>query len=666
MGRSSVDDRRGISVMPATTPYLDWQPLLDPVQVYSQPPSPQYPCLHGNRLYYLEQRAAEAGRSVLVRSEEDGSLTDITPRDYNLRSRVHEYGGKPHLLHDGHVYFSNDTDGRIYSQRLDPDAVPRSLLEADAEAGMSIDFQVTPDSRFLVFVHERTREGRENENRLCYVDLDKPGGINHLVSGADFYASPVISPDGSRIAWIEWQHPDMPWDAAELKMASLSRQGGQLRVIDDSITVVAGGDECSVCQPQFAADGRLIFALDGIDPVRKLASESWDLYARDGQTITRLTTDEGEYGEAFWVFGQQRYCVHADGSIEAVCTRKGIDKLVRIEADPGTATSITGGCHTSISQLSCAAGGSLFNAASFSRDAAIETSAAAGEAGYTLPGRERVLDEQDISVPRQLDYPTRDGGRSHALYYPPCNSAYQAGEDDLPPMLVMVHGGPTHRCEASLNYQRQYWTGRGFAILDINHRGSTGYGRRYRQALLGQWGILETADVADAVGYAIQQGLAHREQVCIRGSSAGGYEVLRALTLYPDLFCAGACYYGIGNLVTLMEITHKFEAHYLDGLLGEPFRGSASDQPGSPYYDRSPIRHLDALHSPMIIFQGLEDKVVPPPVSREIVAALEEKGITHQYVEYEGEGHGFRSKETRIDALSREAAFFLNVIRGTI
>lgn len=647
-------------------PYLDWQPLLEPEQIYSHPPAPQYPCMHQGQLYCLEQRAVEGGRSVLVRREADGSLVDITPQGYNLRSRVHEYGGKPHLLHAGKVYFSNDADGCIYVQPLDPSAAPVSLLSEAAPAGMSIDFCMVPDLRSLVFVHERKREGEENENRLCYVDLEHPGEAMELVAGADFYASPVMSPAGDRIAWIEWQHPDMPWDASLLKIASLVRLDEQLSIQADSINIVAGGEGCSICQPQFAEDGRLVFALDGHDAERGLSSESWDLYAWDGDSISRLTDDHGEYGEAFWIFGQRRYCIQPDGSIEAVRTVKGMDDLVHIDASGRDVTSLTNNQYSSLSHVSCTSDGSLFSAASFTKDPVVASSDETDSLALVQLEHESLLDVHDISVPRQLDYPTRDGGIAHALYYPPVNSNYVAMPGDKPPMLVMVHGGPTHRCESSLSYQRQYWTGRGFAVLDINHRGSTGYGRQYRQALLGQWGVLETADVADAVSYAISQDLAHTEQVCIRGSSAGGYEVLRALTLYPDLFCVGACYYGIGNLVTLMEITHKFEAHYLDGLLGEPFLGEASDQLGSPYYDRSPINHLDALSSPMIIFQGLEDKVVPPAVSREIVAALEVKGITHQYVEYEGEGHGFRSRETRIDALSREAEFFLNVIRGTI
>jgi dipeptidyl aminopeptidase/acylaminoacyl peptidase len=265
-------------------------------------------------------------------------------------------------------------------------------------------------------------------------------------------------------------------------------------------------------------------------------------------------------------------------------------------------------------------------------------------------------------VPAQLAYPTRDGSEAHAWYYRPVNHRYRAPAEELPPLLVMVHGGPTARCDSSLNLLRQFWTGRGFAVLDVNHRGSTGYCRQYRQALQNKWGVIDSADVADAVMYVTREKMADPRMVCIRGGSAGGYVVLRALTLFPDLFCAGASYYGIGNLVTLMEFTHKFEARYLDGLLGEAYHGRLSDRPGTPYFDRSPIHQVSRLKSPMIIFQGLDDNVVPPRLAHELVDTLEQGGVMHQYVEYAGEGHGFRNQDTRVDSLQKEASFFVRVI----
>jgi dipeptidyl aminopeptidase/acylaminoacyl peptidase len=659
-----------------TIPFLQWQASLEPRQLYSQPAAPQYPAVYETYLYYLEQRAAEGGRLVLVRQQIDGASAGkketLTPDGFNIRSRVHEYGGKAFLLADGYAWFFNDTDSRIYKQKLDLDAKPEALTQENNHL-LAIDFQLSPDSKHLIFIQEHSVEEGENENTVSVLPLftepaesgrKPPSQASYaLLSGADFYANPVISPDGRQLAWIEWNHPQMPWDGSLLKTGTLQINQGRISIDASSIQIVAGGTECAVNQLQYSPAGRLFFSLDGSDAERNLQADSWDLFAWDGQSVKRITEESGEYGEAHWVFGQQRYAVLDEERIVAIRTIDGEDQLVEIDLEASLVSRVDNELSTSLSQLSKTGHDSvIYTASSFSQATAVfGYSAKNSDIRQYLPA-EPLLDSADISVPVHLRIESSDGCHSFAWYYPPTNQHYQAPAEELPPLLVMVHGGPTSRCESALNYQRQYWTGRGFAVLDINHRGSTAYGRRYRQSLQGQWGIIDSMDVADAVRYAIQQGLAHPQQICIRGGSAGGYVVLRALTLYPDLFCAGACYYGIANLVTLMEFTHKFEAHYLDGLLGEPYRGAASDQPGSPYYDRSPIHDLESLKSPMIIFQGLEDKVVPPELSRELVINLQNRGVYHQYIEYPGEGHGFRSLETRVDALEKEAEFFSDVI----
>jgi len=645
-------------------PYLMWQTNLNPRQLYSQPSPPQYPEFYKGQLYYLEQLAAEGGRCVLVRLQSDGTKETLTADGFNIRSRVHEYGGKAFLLADDHVWFSNDADRRLYKQALSPTSLPAPLTIADSLI-MAIDFQLTAGGKYLLYVQEEITDS-ENINSLCALPLhgELPARPCTLISGADFYANPVLSPDGSQLAWIEWNHPQMPWDGSLLKVGDLRDHQGVLSVDPSSIKTLAGGVECAVCQLQYSAAGRLFFALDGRDDERKLQSACWDLYTWDGDSVERITTDDGEYGEAHWIFGQQRYAIVDEQRIIAIRTRDGRDQLVDIDLSCSTVSEIEDEPSTALSQLSLSAQGTVvYSAASFRRETAAHVCDIENKEINKRPGTTPLLDDTDISEPQHLTYPTTDGEASHAWYYPPKNSHYQAPSGELPPLLVMVHGGPTSRCDSALNYQRQYWTGRGFAVLDINHRGSTGYCRRYRQSLLGQWGLMDSQDVADAVKYAIEKGLAHPQQICIRGGSAGGYVVLRALTLFPDLFCAGACYYGIGNLVTLMEFTHKFEAHYLDGLLAAPYHGSESDQPGNPYYDRSPLHDLASLKSPMIVFQGLEDKVVPPEISRELVNSLQARGIYHQYFEYPGEGHGFRNLETRIDALEKESAFFNDVIK---
>ncbi len=665
--------RTGEKRQTQTRPYLLWQGQLEPRQLYSQPSPAQYPFFYNNQLYVLEQLAAEGGRCVLVRLSAEGTKETLTPAAFNIRSRVHEYGGKAFLLADGAVWFSNDSDRRIYRQSLTADARPVALSvdhgdDSDKSQEMAIDFQLTADARYLLFVQESPQIDGENRNMLAVLPLHGPlpASSSVLVSGADFYANPVLSPDGSRLAWIEWNHPQMPWDGTLLKTGCLQEDSGQLSVDPASIEIIAGGTECAVCQLQFSADGKLYFSLDGDDKERGLQAGCWDLFSWDGQGLVRITDDDVEYGEAHWIFGQQRYTLMDDGSIMAIRTESGRDQLVEISPGNGRVDVITNEASTELSNLSSAGKGAVvYSAASFSRQGAIHVfSQKTGEISKHFSNKP-LLHDNEISIPQHLSFPTTDGEFSHAWYYPPKNPLYSAPADDLPPLLVMVHGGPTSRCDSELNYQRQYWTGRGFGVLDVNHRGSTGYCRSYRQSLLGQWGLLDSQDVADAVDYVIQQKLAHPQQICVRGGSAGGYVVLRALTLFPDMFCAGACYYGIGNLVTLMEFTHKFEAHYLDGLLAAPYLGKESDRPGSPYYDRSPVHDLNKLKSPMIVFQGNEDKVVPPELSHELIKSLKSRGIHHQYVEYPGEGHGFRKMETRIDALEKESAFFYDVIKNT-
>lgn len=655
-------------------PFLQWQPTLDPRQLYSQPPAPEYPERYKDQLYYLEHRSAEGGRGVLVSLLDDGRRETLTPEGFNIRSRVHEYGGKAFLLANDYIWFSNDTDHRIYRQKLVSQSKPE-VLSAEDKRAMFIDFQLSKDNKYLVFVEERLREHSENENRLCAITLaeDGPskndttadGEIYPLLSGADFYANPVISPDGTQLAWIEWDHPLMPWDGTLLKVASLQQRQGRLTIDPETIVTVAGGMNSAVCQLQYAPGGQLFFTLDGHDQDNDIQAECWDLFAWNGSSVVRLTNGQGEFGQAHWVFGQQRYAVLDEERIVAIRTSNGRDQLVEISISTSTVRAVDKETSSSLSQLIAAGQDSvIYTATSFSSATSVHEYSVRKNKVSELLAPPRLLDDADISTPQHLEYRTRDGGLSHAWYYPPRNQSCRAPEGMLPPLLVMVHGGPTSRCDSGLNYQRQYWTGRGFAVLDVNHRGSTGYCRDYRQSLQGQWGLMDSQDVADGVSYVVSQGMANPGQVCIRGGSAGGYVVLQALTSFPELFCAGACYYGIGNLVTLMECTHKFEAHYLDGLLGEPYHGAASDQPGSPYFDRSPLHELERLQSPMIIFQGLEDKVVPPQLSRELVENLDAKGIFHQYIEYPGEGHGFRKLETRIDALEKEATFFSDVINN--
>lgn len=649
--------------------YGTWASPLDLKRMFEQPSAPMYPCAYRGRIYWIEARAQESGRLVLVRREHDGGETCLTPAGFSIRTRMHEYGGRCFAFAQDCVYFSNDVDQRIYRQRLEPGAVPTPVTPARLAGAraMYADFTVARDESVLVFACERERAGRENENGIACLQLAAADTVVQepviLACGHDFYANPVLAPGGERLAWMQWDHPDMPWDSSAVAVAGLARNSDG-RVSCAPPQVIAGGAGRAVGHLSFGADGELYFVMDGGDAADPPAN-FWNLHVYDARGLRRVTHDLAEYGLPHWVFGESRYvCVDAR-TLVAVRTTAAGDELVRIDIASGTSERLAPE-FSAFSQLARMDDGG--GAAQLLCVAAAPTATARLVLLDGMDGSYRTIKEgaillapEDISVASAQCYPTAGGGAAHAWFYPPVNGRYAPPADTLPPLIVMVHGGPTGRADNALAYARQYWTTRGFAVLDVNHRGSSGYGRAYRQALRGLWGELDTSDIADGVRYLVAAHRVHPGQVCIRGGSAGGYAVLRALTEYPELFAAGACYYGIGNLATLAETTHKFEAHYLDGLLGAPYTRAAKD-PTSVYYRRSPIHHLDSLRSPMILFQGLDDKVVPPVVSQEVVRGLAAKGIAHEYVEYAGEGHGFRRAETRIDALRREAAFYARAL----
>ncbi|MEA3291138.1 MAG: S9 family peptidase, partial [Pseudomonadota bacterium] len=651
-----------------TAPYGKWESPLRIEEVFARPSAPMYPCRHGGVLYWLESMAAEGGRMVLMRGDESGGVTCLTPEGFNIRSRVHEYGGKCFCLVSERLIFSNFSDGRLYRQRLTAGGEPLPLTPATGIAGQSAcyaDLEPAPDDRRLFCVAEIEQEG-ENSNALVALDLTAGDTAPVVViEGNDFYASPVLSPDGKRLAWLEWSHPHMPWDESRL-MTGLVKPDAANGVEIRDISTVAGGRGRSVCQPRFAPDGSLLFVMDADEAAE--GAGFWNLYRWRNGSSEQLTRDEKEYGEPHWVFGEARYVFAGQDTLVGVRTAGEGDELVEVDL-ARKATRLLRAGFAGCSQFSAADKGGdgdgemLFVAGYTDREPElVRLDPWSGEM-KTLRGGARILAPEDTSRPRAIDYPTRDGGRAHAWFYPPANSKFEPPPDTLPPLVVMVHGGPTARAGSAFAPLKQYLTTLGYAVLDVNHRGSSGYGRRYRQALLGRWGEIDADDIADAVEFVAASGRVDGGKVFIRGGSAGGYAVLRALTRFPDLFCGGACYYGIGNLITLARLTHKFEASYTDALIGEVFDPQRAENSDSRYYRRSPLFFMDHLRSPLILFQGLDDKVVPPDLSREVVRTLERNGVVHEYVEYAGEGHGFRSVATRIDSLQREVAFYDKVIK---
>ena len=638
-------------------------------ELFERPSPPMYPTFHNGFIYWLEAKPDQGGRIVLMRRENNGSETCITAQGFNIRTRVHEYGGKCFVLTDDSIVFSNFADNRLYRQRLDSTDEPQPLTpenNTDGTIGLYADLQSVAGGNWLVFVYEKEIANSENENCIAAVSLlNDSVAISEpevLVDGHDFFANPVISPDGKNLAWVQWDHPNMPWDCSQVGIA-------ELRLGDDSITtsndrIIAGGAGCSVCQLSFSPKGDLCFAMDK-DSAEDVADNFWNLYCykADADELTRITCDSAEYGEAHWVFGQIRYVFINDNEIIACRTDKDGDALVRINTSLRTASKIDT-VFNDFSQLNLGetVDSVLMVAANPEHDSAIVEMKLTDNSFSVVKQLPPILSSSDISSPQTVAYETSDSDQAFAYYYEPRNSKYECTDGSLPPMLVFVHGGPTSRTTPAFNATKQFWTTLGLAVLDVNHRGSTGHGRAYRQALLGQWGVIDAGDIVDGVCHAIENSLADKEKIFIRGGSAGGYAVLRVLTEYPDIFRAGACYYGIGNLQTLAEITHKFEGRYIDGLLGESYDPVNADQPGSPYRQRSPIFFMDRVKSPMILFQGEEDKVVPPAVSREVVETLKQNRVHHEYIEYPGEGHGFRRSETRIDALQRESKFFVELI----
>jgi len=638
-------------------PYGLWQSNISVASIFNQPSAPAFPFRNGGHLFWLQALPEQGGRIALMREELEDSIC-LTPEDFNIRSKVHEYGGCCFCVCADAIVFNNFSDGGLYLQKLESDCPPELICACPEGTVGFADLVFLQSFNTVVAVAERSREGLENQNLLVAVNLSDPeAGIHQLVTGADFYACPVFDQRKNRLAWFEWDHPYMPWDQSRLCVADLLLDNSQLSA--QQVSVIVDQENKSVCQPGFLSDGSLIFSSDDS------SNDWWNLYRWYSGKVTQLTEDKCEYGEAHWVFGQRRWCQVSDDMLVAVVTCHSGDQLVEINIDtdllPKTLYKSASICH-----LNCSAEQILMVVTAEDRYGEIIQLEPQSATTSSVGPQSAITSPFGYSVAEPIEYPTRDGEKCWAYFYPPHNSKYQAPAGALPPLLVMVHGGPTSRTNAAFNPLRQYFTSLGFAILDVNHRGSTGYGRAYRQRLQGGWGEIDVMDIADGIEYLISIDRVDKNQIFIRGGSAGGYAVLRALTRYADLFAGGACYYGIGNLITLCEITHKFEGRYTDQLVGEVFDPETARMPGSLYIERSPIFEIEQLQAPLIIFQGELDKIVPPEVSREVVSALQARGIHYSYTEYEGEGHGFRRTETRIDSLEKEAGFFRDIINRNL
>jgi dipeptidyl aminopeptidase/acylaminoacyl peptidase len=599
----------------------------------------------GDDVWWSESRPSEQGRSVLVRRSPDGTVTDVLPAPWNARTRVHEYGGGAWTVSGGTLWFTEFSDQRLYRLERGSDTPVPGTPEPEVPAGVRhADLEVTPDGLLAVReTHPAGGRPADVVNELVRVAPD--GTTQVVVSGSDFVSDPRMAPDGS-LAWLQWNHPHMPWDAAQLIVRSA----------DGTETVVAGGPGESAVQPVWDADGSLWFLCD--------RTNFWSLYRWRPGGEAELVLDVGsDIAGPQWVFGQSRFALLPDGRIVLAYGRAGADRLAVLDRDGdlreldlpyGTFRHVT----AQGTSVVCVAGSPSSEPVVLRVD--VGGRGEGGPAAQVLRApRDLGLDPAWFAQPEHVTFPTEDRGtgigEAHALIYPPTNPEASAPAGDLPPLLVFVHGGPTGGAIPVLNLAIQYWTSRGFCVADVDYRGSVGYGRRYRDALQGRWGVLDLDDVVACARHLADSGRVDPARMAISGGSAGGYTTLAALTMRPGTFTAGASHYGVADLGALAAETHKFESRYLDGLVA-PWPSGAD-----VYAERSPINHVDALDTPLAVFQGDEDAVVPPDQAEAIVAALREKGVPHAYLLFPGEQHGFRKAENIRAALDGELSFYAQV-----
>lgn len=598
--------------------------------------------LDGRTIYWSESRPTEGGRNVIVRRSESGQTVDVTPPPFNARTRVHEYGGGAFIVANSVVYFSNFADQRLYQQTVgsEPTALTPEAPIRYADAILDV-----KHDRLICVREDHQNADREAENTITSISL-KDQSQTTLVSGADFYAFPRLSPDGSRLSWICWKHPDMPWDGTELWTAKIEADGTLA-----TPEKIAGGREESIFQPEWSPDGSLIFISD--------RTGWWNFYRWNPttQTTEALCEKAAEFGLPLWVFGMSTYGFAGDKIICAY-TENGMSRFASLDLNTLELSNIETP-YTSIGGLQVCAEHAVFVGGSPTEPTAIVKYDFQTQQFEVLRrASELKIDRGYLSVPEAIEFPTENNLTAFALYYAPKNKDFQAPERERPPMLVKSHGGPTAATSASFNLGIQYWTSRGFAVLDVNYGGSTGYGRAYRERLKGTWGIVDVDDCANGAKYLAEQGKVDGDRLVIAGGSAGGYTTLCALT-FRNTFKAGASYYGVSDLKALAEDTHKFESRYLDGLIG------AYPERADLYEERSPVSAVDRLSCPVIFFQGDEDKIVPPNQAEMMVNALKKKGLPVAYVLFEGEQHGFRKAENIKRALDGEFYFYSRVFGYT-
>ena len=594
----------------------------------------------GDDLYWSELRPSEAGRMVVCRRSKDGPISDVTPADFNARTRVHEYGGGHFVVSGGTVWFTNFADQRLYRQ--DREGIPQPITQSSdvRHADMVVDER---RARLYAVREDHTTGNPEPVNSIVSIGWNGEGDAIMIATGNDFYSSPKLSSDGGRLAWTTWNHPNMPWDGTELWVGELDRDGHVT-----SSRKIAGGESESILQPEWSPSGELYFISD--------RSDWWNLYRAWGDGDEPVCPRAAEFGGPQWYFGMRYFAFTGADEIVCLYSERGGTRLGRIDLKAGTLQPVEL-LYTGLNSLQTnGRKAALFAASPALAERVLTIDLETGAQEVVKVSNAAHIDPGYLSLPQSIEFPTEGGLTAHAAYYPPKNRDSEGPPDEQPPLMVRCHGGPTSSAGPGYPFENQYWTSRGFAVVDVDYGGSTGYGREYRMRLNRNWGVVDVDDCINAARFLVAQGLADKNRVWITGGSAGGFTTLLSLTR-RDFYNVGASHYGIGDLELFVKDTHKFESRYLDTLVG-PYPERAD-----LYRDRSAVRFADNLKCPVILFQGLEDKIVPPSQAEEFVAVCKKKKLPYAYVAFEGEQHGFRQEKNIRRSIEGEL-YFVSQIFG--
>jgi dipeptidyl aminopeptidase/acylaminoacyl peptidase len=628
--------------MTSTAPYGSWSSIVTVADVVSGGSVPTAVHAADGIVWWSETRPDEGGREAVVRRDADGTVHDVLPQGMNARTAVHEYGGGAWWVHDETVYAASWDDQRLY--RIDPahDPAPITPEPPAPRAWRYADGRVAPDGRWVVCIRERHEGpdvGIDVHNELVAIRTDGSEPPVVLFADSDFVATPRISRDGRQLAWLAWNHPNMPWDATELWVGRLSEVDGDLHLLDPRRE--AGGAGESLVQPEWGRHASLYVCSD--------RSGWWNVHRVDGvDRLSPVVSVDAEVSLPAWLLGQSRYLVTADGTV-VTAHDDGLDAV--LTSVPENGATVTERLERQRVAALAHDGISLLGIVTFPDRPVEVRRLGTGEADVLRPGAGTVMPREWVSVPRQITFDTADDQHAFAWFYPPVNPQAQAPDDTRPPVLVIVHGGPTAATRPAFSPAVQYWTSRGFAVADVDYRGSTGYGRPYRELLREQWGLVDVQDACAAAEHLAAAGTVDGERMAIRGGSAGGTTTLLATALH-DTFAAGVAMFAVTDIKALLAITHKFESRYFDSMVGP------LPQAAERFTDRSPVTHAHRCRTPLLVMQGLEDAVVPPAQAEQIVAALADNEVPHAYLPFAGEQHGFRRADSQVAALEAELAFY--------